>query len=1012
MDVDCTGAYDTSLTHSIRCEVPVTMLGHFGAGDARYESIKHNKPEMLEDEDMESDDGDNRIESPVAGVAHSQASFRTPGHSPVDNKLPGPFDYDQPRRTVAREGSLPLRHPTPDLQALQGAYIGNVERLEQSAERLSLSSDIGEELRKMKLEQKKSESRSSSRRTTQSGQGIIIPTSSRQYSTGSHTSNSILGLNSVARSGGLSLSGHIASPVGSIRSPSWSCQSPRRPPVLHGVYAAQLPEHERDKLRLDSPTTGGLDIEVTEAGSGLQFTNQEMLESPTKFGQSKKTVTAHENHHDLIRNAVETPDRPTTAVSADSYQQRMHLFADFDGVHISPNQHSISYSQDEGDLLKRSSRTLLPDQPLDGISSLPPEAPSSLQNMVYYPAPVPMMLNLPQRLSKAPAVSLRDKRRSQMLGAIASASVRNTVVGLPEVVEGHEEGHGGRITNIDIRRGMADLPPQLRADLFFEHEPIPQTVEMKGDSAVATLDSILDASAHAPVSAFVDHPIAGQIGAEIYGRSPQRSTNALLLPNPESKKRRSSLNLLKHRQSKATVSEDKPQSALVDARSVSQQRDWSAQWAEGYTPVNEYEPVEDDSYEIPAEPIAGEEDENEAGEGRNEEDLFTGAPTTLLAELQLRKQQQKQRGRTAATAFPNGMHSTLLELDTVAQVQKQSRKQQHVTLAWEDAGPQKADDEDVPLGMLFRSRQIMSSNLAGRFDENQPLGLIAKRALEDNEPLSQRRARLAGKLVGPRQVSPDKQASTYTLEVPGLTDSNIDQGVHEEEHETLAQRLKRLRDPQSQPHLRPLSGDFISEVMSSFGGPIEQDNPSKSAVGRTPDPGETLGQRRRRLQAEKGAMSRIVSGEDANRSRPSLQKRHTMADILHARRPGASRSPSSELLQAKSALGSGGDSQKRPTIGMTDRSFSGNIQMASGLGPPGALPYNESSFMAIAKPNGTQNTASYLNPMFFSNNAMGFSGYTGMGVNGHQIMAPLGDDQASIDPKQRAMIDRWRQSVM
>jgi len=988
------------------------MLKSFGTGDARYESIKSKKPDTPEDEYMESDHGDDRIELPVAGVAHSQASFRTSDRSPVDMKLPGPFDHNHPRRTVSREGSLSLRHPTPDLQSLQGAYIGNVKRLEQSAERLSLSSDIGEELRKMKPGQKKSESRSSSRRTTQSGQGIIIPTSSRQYSTGSQTSNSIRGLNSVARSGALSVSGHIVSPAGSIRSPSWSRRSPRRPPVLYGENAAQLSGNEHEELRLNSLTIGRLDTEATEAGTGLQFTKHEILESPTELMESDNTIIAHEHDHDLIQSAVEPLDRPTTAVSADSYQQRMHLFADFDGVHISPNQHFIPYARNEGDFLKRSSKTLLPEQPLDGISSLPPEAPPSLQNMVYYPAPVPMMLNLPQRLSKAPLVSLRDKRRSRMLGAISSASVRNTVVGLPEVVERQEEGYGGRNTNNDIRRSMADLPPQLRADLFFEHRPISQTVEMKGDSAVATLDSILDASAHAPVSAFVDHPIAGQIGAEIYGRSPQRSTNALLLPSSELTKRRSSLNLWINRQSKATISEDKPQGALVDARSVSQHRDWSAQWAEGHTPVNEYEPVEMDTYEIPAEVIAGEEDENEAGEEGNEEDLLTGAPTTLLAELQLRKQQQKQRGRTAATAFPNGMHSTLLELDTVAQVQKQSRKQKRVTLAWEDTGPQKADDEDVPLGMLFPSRKIVPTNLSGRFDENQPLGLIAKRALEDNEPLSQRRARLAGKLVGPHQVSPDKRASTYTLEVPGLTDSSIDQDVHEEEHETLAQRLKRLRDPRGQSQSRPLSGDFLGEVMSSFGGPIEQDDPSKSAVSRTPHPEETLGQRRRRLQAEKEATSRTVSGEDANPSRPSLQTRHTMADILHTRRPGASRSPSSELLQANSALGGNGHSQQGPTFGMTDRSFSGRIQMASGLGPPGAVPYKDSSFTAIAKPNGIQTMASYLNPMFFTNNAMDFSGYTGMGANGHQTIPPLGDDQASIDPKQRAMIDRWRQSVM
>ena len=984
------------------------MLKPLGAAGARYESLANSESDTPENGGMKSNDENNRIESPVAGVAHSLASFRTSDGSPVDMKLPGPFDHDQPRRTVSREGLLPLRHPTPDLQSLQGAYVGNVERLEQTAERLSLSSDIGEELRKMKLEQKKSESRSSSRRTTQSGQGIIISTSLRQLSTGSHTSNSILGLNNVARSGGLSHSGHIASPVGSIGSPSWPRRPSRRPPALHGDNP-QLAENEQQELHLDSPTTGRSDIEANEAGNGLLVSN-EILASPTNLAESMKASAPHENPYASAQNTAELPERPTTTVSTDSDQQRMHLFADFDGVHIPPFQQFLPSSKDEGNITNRSSQILLQQQNLDDAHPFPPERPLSCQNMVYYPAPVPMMLNLPQKLSKAPLISLKDKRRSQMLGAISSATVRNTVLGLPEVLEGQEDGYTGSKKNNDIRRSIADLPPQLRADLYFEHQPIQHTVEMKGDSAVATLDSILDASAHAPVSAFVDHPIAGQVGAQIYGRSPHRNSNAVPPSNPELRKRRSSLNLLKHRQSRATILEGRPQSPLVDPRSISQQRDWSAQWAEGHTPVNDYKEVE--MNEPLAEAREGQENEDEADGGGIENDPYTSAPTTLLAELQIRKQQQQQRGRTAATAFPNGMHSTLLELDTVAQVQRQSRKQKHVTLAWEDTSPQNVDDEDVPLGMLFPGRKVMHSNPSGRFDENQPLGLIAKRALEDNEPLSQRRARLAGKLTGPRPASPDKRASMYTLEVPGLADSSIGPDVQEVEHETLAQRLKRLRDTQEQSLARRSSGDFLSEVMSSFGGPAEQVNPSKMVVSRTPDLEETLGQRRRRLQAEKETILQTASGEDTGRPRPPVQKRHTMADVLHARRPGASRTASSELLQAKPVHGGNGDVRERPTLGTGYRTASGNIHLSSGLGPLGVIPYNDTTLMATVKPSGIPAPAPYLNPMLFSNNTMDFTEYTGMGAIGQSIMPPSGHEQVDIDPKQRAMIDRWRQSVM
>ena len=57
----------------------------------------------------------------------------------------------------------------------------------------------------------------------------------------------------------------------------------------------------------------------------------------------------------------------------------------------------------------------------------------------------------------------------------------------------------------DVRRNTTqpELPEHLRANEFFE---------IKEQSAVKTLDDILDASAHAPVSAFTDHAFAGRLG--------------------------------------------------------------------------------------------------------------------------------------------------------------------------------------------------------------------------------------------------------------------------------------------------------------------------------------------------------------------------------------------------------------------------------------------------------------------------------------------------------------------
>ena len=101
--------------------------------------------------------------------------------------------------------SIPLRHPTPDLQALQGAYTGNIEHLERTAERLSMTSSIDDAIRDLHNDQKRLDSRRSS---LLESQAIAIGQISRQVSNAS----SIVEVNSAARSGGFSPAGFIMSP--------------------------------------------------------------------------------------------------------------------------------------------------------------------------------------------------------------------------------------------------------------------------------------------------------------------------------------------------------------------------------------------------------------------------------------------------------------------------------------------------------------------------------------------------------------------------------------------------------------------------------------------------------------------------------------------------------------------------------------------------------------------------------------------------------------------------------
>ena len=388
------------------------------------------------------------------------------------------------------------------------------------------------------------------------------------------------------------------------------------------------------------------------------------------------------------------------------------------------------------------------------------------------------------------------------------------------------------------------------------------------------------------------------------------------------------------------------------------------------------------------------------------DDEVVGQPTTLLAELLLRKKQQKQRNRQAATAFPNGMHSTLLEMDAVAQVQKRTREKKHVQLAWEDphgayGGVEEEDDEDVPLGMLYPTQKLKLANRFGRNDEDRPLGLIARRQLEDSETLSQRRARLKGVVLNPRNANADRLASTYNLDLPGFENREQPTDPEEVECETLAQRIKRLKDKQqtrftTTTPLRPISGDFASEVMSQLGGfepESAKDKASKQPITNTISPStivspdsnndtpveETLGQRRRRLQAEREARSREVSDGSivptttpAEPERPSINKRHSMADILsaHPAAGAGSRVVSNNRVPLQPvAL----PTRRQPSWAQSQqRKFSssgGGMPMAAGIGVPNPLAYS---------------------------------------AVGGKPSLPAG----GIDARRGDMIDRWRQSVL
>ncbi|KAI9806139.1 MAG: hypothetical protein M1833_004546 [Piccolia ochrophora] len=929
-----------------------------------------------------------------------------------------------PMIRTSSEGSVHLRHPAPGLQSLQGAYVGNVDRLERSAERLSMTSDVGEEIRRMRREQKRSTSAASSVHATPIDEELPLGCSNRQFS----FANSIINVNAAARLGNHHANEKVTSPRGSIHSGSAS-QRERIRSVSRGQRPPQLPEPGLEGRPLDFHASNGQPSVLTAPVPPLHANrSQERGEEFSDMLEDQQPFHPGHNPDGVGAGAQKQysndADRPRTSASTDTYQQATSAFTDFDGVHYIPRDPSIREEPSRNSSRRLSLvRPPLAGRPESYVSPIPDES------MVYYPAPVPMMLNLPKRLSKLPNVTHREKRQTQMMGSLPPTA-RKSATWLPGVDENEDANGLPEERNsvlakkmVDARRSknnLAGMPPQLRASTFFDRPSVRQDVEVKEDSAVATLDSILDASARAPVSAFTDHPIVGQVGAQIYRKEPGRKEAGRRAAGgdpstikPNARQIRSSLNLFRALGSSNEVEERvKPPSKSsltdkVDFDRRSYENDGLAVGEEEHlgesTPLrNSYEKspsihgtennlADGESGEFPDNSREDEDDHSD-----EDEPEYIGQPTTLLAELQLRQHEQKQRNRTAATAFPNGMHSTLLELDAVAQVQKNSRKQKRVALAWEDpVNEQNSDDEDnddVPLGVLYPGNEKK-----GRFDDDRVLGLLEKRDMEDNEPLSRRRARLTGKSTRAQESSPVRRTkSPFQLDVPGVTDE-----ANDDEEETLAQRIRRLKSqerPTTGGGTRRVSSDFASELISQFGG--EADKEKIASTGDVPTTEETLGQRRQRLRAEREGQPDRSDGLAT--AAPPLKQRHSMADILQAHPATGGAWQSSQGLYP-SRPGPGLINQSNPLYTPRIQS-TGAMAMPGFAGYPTGFPTVGTGFNGYPfAPNALQgNTVTYANPMM--NASMAGFGNAGMSYG-------MGAAPISIDPRQRDMIDRWRQSV-
>ena len=500
--------------------------------------------------------------------------------------------------------------------------------------------------------------------------------------------------------------------VPSIRGPSIAAVSDAHHklpslPVSHQVNAASLERTSTYRNNLSSPAQGSL----RSTSSPLEgATNAELA-----MGQEQGIT-----------------DRPGSAASKDTAREIALAFLDFDGIHYVHPDEPMRRQREDAEV---SQSEIITSRLLPGPSAAVPDH----QNMIYYPAPVPSVINLPNRLSKLPPATVRQNRHSQVFDSLLQPD-GDCSEQVSHLVRSEEHGHAACILEDPIQQQRVDagtsrnlyarLPPQLRASAFFEHPAFHQDVLVKEESAVATLESILDASVDAPVSAFTDHPIVGHARSGVYEREfdqhvrpPKfsqergpRSSFYSARPDPTSFADRGTgrhEDVNHSSTSLGTRQFQRPRSAYspsVQSAHASESHD-VADSNLRIIPRNPTCPARAEGQACAEDPVYDDDSQVDLDNFVVEEDQFTQSgyysqPTTLLAELQLRKQYQRQRNMTAATGFPNGMRSTLLELDAVAEVQKKSRKQKRVALAWEEdhGHDEKAENHnngDVPLARLL-----------------------------------------------------------------------------------------------------------------------------------------------------------------------------------------------------------------------------------------------------------------------------------------------------------------------
>ncbi|KFY06376.1 hypothetical protein V491_08671, partial [Pseudogymnoascus sp. VKM F-3775] len=250
----------------------------------------------------------------------------------------------------------------------------------------------------------------------------------------SATSTSILDVNNAARSGGYSPGGAViltARQRADSKSSKTSKYGTRPEPEMEGRPLSEF---------VPSRNNSYLSSRNVSRAPSIAEKEEEAAEAVVRRPLAIRNLSADDIDVDEEKTDLGL-NKPVADDSQSEIERAEELFEDFDGQHYANMPAPPAppppppAEEPRPDMAKRR------DSSANTLSMARPKSyadPLTGQQMVYYPAPVPSMLMLPQKLSNRPSPAKREKRRTQALSTLPPIALQSAPW-LHDVVEGETE---------------------------------------------------------------------------------------------------------------------------------------------------------------------------------------------------------------------------------------------------------------------------------------------------------------------------------------------------------------------------------------------------------------------------------------------------------------------------------------------------------------------------------------------------------------------------------------------